>query len=927
MLEGSRTYARARSAFILYTWLGLPARYSSVATALLACLLFVGSTVEAANEAKENITSRKNVLVLLPDNLGFEGQMELVQTLRRELDVPDQVDLYIEALDLMRLKNSENDKKFSELYRTKYEHVKMDVVVADQSPVLEFLLNHREHLFPGVPIVFGSISNDIATPTQKYSGVTGVMEPLYFVKTVDLALALQPNTKKVVLIAGSSTRDKSLAWTAREQIKPYQDRLQVEYWEGPTPEEAKELLQGLSADTIVCYLVEYSDHLNRSYSGLQYLEKIASHSPVPIYGLVSSYLGHGTIGGYVYDPQDEASKIAQQVKAILAGKNPDDLSVLEGAMYTAVDWRELRRWEIPESRVPAGAQVEFREPPVWKKYRYYLWGIAGFVALETVLVLLMLAQIKRKNRAQRMLERRFAIERVAAECSERLAHCPAQAVDDEIQKALRAVLEAERADQGIWVTVSADGELAGERFLVLRDKCEKDVGICEAAEVPWIMKQVQIGKAVSISSLEQLPEAAALDRESLERKGIQSMVVVPSGADTEGRGALVLSSKTPGRVWPNPLVARLGMIGSLFGNAVGRRRAEQQLQEKQEWLQLTLEASMTALWELDVQTGTVRWSQRQSTLLGKEPVELEASYQKFLELIPEEDREDLYQRALTLLTNKEGNDEIVTEWRFHEPGGAIRWLLFRGQVFRDERGKPLRLRGVNVDITDLKQAKMELMQLTERLIRAQEEEKQRLARDLHDDIGQRLSLLIIGLDRLKHELSAEMRTQREQVAGALEEASELATDIHGLSHQLHSSKLQHLGLKSALRELCLQMSRQHAIEVELFTGSVPWVVTEERSLCLYRVAQEALKNAAKHSGSTKIQVELELHHSLLQLRVRDNGQGFDVNNYEPGLGLASMRERMRMVGGSLEIHSTPGQGTEIVTRVEVSAVAQPASAD
>jgi len=105
------------------------------------------------------------------------------------------------------------------------------------------------------------------------------------------------------------------------------------------------------------------------------------------------------------------------------------------------------------------------------------------------------------------------------------------------------------------------------------------------------------------------------------------------------------------------------------------------------------------------------------------------------------------------------------------------------------------------------------------------------------------------------------------------------------------------------------------------------VVTEERSLCLYRVAQEALKNAAKHSGSAKIQVELEVHHGLLELKVRDKGQGFDVNNYEPGLGLASMRERMRMVGGTLEIHSTPGQGTEIVTRVEVSDVAQPASAD
>jgi PAS domain S-box-containing protein len=901
---------------------------SLVATAALAAGLFAAdSKVCPAGDTNKNIAARKNVLLLLPDNLGFEGQMELVQILRKELDVPDRVELYVEALDLMRLKDSQNDKKFVEIYRTKYDNVKMDVVVAGQRPVLEFLLNHRKDLFVGAPIVFGIIPKDIPAPTQKYPGVTGVVEPLHFEKTLDLALALQPDTRKLVLIAGSSPRDRWLGWIAKQQIKPYENRVQVEYWEGPTPEEARERLQRLSPDTVVCYIVEYSDHLGRSYSGVQYLEKIAPHSPVPIYGFASSYVGNGAIGGYVYDPQDEARKIATQINSVLAGKNPDDLPILEGSMYTAVDWRELQRWKIPVSRAPAGAQVEFREPPVWRKYSYYFWAIAAFAALETALVLLMLAQIKRKNRAQRMLERRFAIERVAAECAERLAHCPAQAVDHEIQKALEAVLEAEKVDRGIWVTVDADGELAGERFLALRDSSEKNVKICERAEVPWIMGQVATGKPVSISSLDQLPLDAALDRANLQAKGIQSMVVVPSGTDSETRGALVLLGKTPGRVWPNPLVARLGMIGSLFGNAVGRRRAEQQLLEKQEWLHLALEASMTALWELDVRTGRVRWSQRQSTLLGKDPVELEASYQKFLELIPEEDRDDLHRRALALLTNKEGDDAIVTEWRFHEPGGAIRWLLFRGRVFRDERGKPLRLRGVNVDITDLKQAKMELMQLTERLIRAQEDERQRLARDLHDDIGQRLSLLIIGLDRLKHELSMDMRREREQVGVALDEASTLATDIHGLSHQLHSSKLQHLGLKSALRELCSQMSRQHASEVVLFTGTAPWVVTAEKSLCLYRVAQEALKNAAKHSGSSKIEVELEALHGVLELRVRDNGQGFDVNNYEPGLGIASMRERMRMVGGTLEIHSARGQGTEIVTRVEVSVVVQSASAD
>jgi PAS domain S-box-containing protein len=222
---------------------------------------------------------------------------------------------------------------------------------------------------------------------------------------------------------------------------------------------------------------------------------------------------------------------------------------------------------------------------------------------------------------------------------------------------------------------------------------------------------------------------------------------------------------------------------------------------------MALEASKTALWELDVLTGTVRWSQRDDSLLGKMPVELELSWEKFLERVPEEDRDDLYLRAVATLEDRTGNDDFLTEWRYHEARGGERWVLFRGRVYRDARGRPLRLRGVNVDITELKQAKTELVELTERLIEAQETERQRLARELHDDIGQRLSLLIIGLDRLRHGLPLELSGSRGELASSLEEASQLATDIHGLSHQLHSSKLKHLGLNAALRELCAQVSR------------------------------------------------------------------------------------------------------------------------
>lgn len=593
--------------------------------------------------------------------------------------------------------------------------------------------------------------------------------------------------------------------------------------------------------------------------------------------------------------------------------------------HLMVVWKALVRAVVGISSFAVGVIRDLREPRIWEKYHSYILGVLAFVCLETALVFFLVVQIKRKNRAKQMLERRSAIERVTAKYSERLLNCPPAVVLEEMREALNAVLESESADRAIWFTVTEEGEVGEELIFATREETPQGPLKCECSCLPWVMNQVRHGNAVSMPKLETLPEEAAADRNYLEAASVQSMLVVPSSSDKGSKATLVLLSYTQRKEWPDALVSRLGMLASVFGNAASRKRAEDQLSDKKEWLKLALEASMTALWELDVATGRVRWSQTQNSLLGKEPIELEVSWEKFLELLPEADREDLYGRAVALLSRESEVSTIVTEWRFHEPGGGERWLLFRGQVYRDANGKPLRLRGVNVDITDLKRVKTELSQLTERLLKAQEEERQRLARELHDDIGQRLSLLIIGLDRLKHELPLELRLQREELTSTLEEANALATDIHGLSHQLHSTKLKHLGLKSALRELCSHVAKQHDVDVRLMTGGMRGKLSEERALCLYRVAQEGLTNAVKHSHSDRIDVELTANGVTLQLTVRDFGCGFDLSHYEAGLGLASMRERLRMVGGELQVQTAPGRGTVIQTEVRLDRVARHAS--
>jgi signal transduction histidine kinase len=152
----------------------------------------------------------------------------------------------------------------------------------------------------------------------------------------------------------------------------------------------------------------------------------------------------------------------------------------------------------------------------------------------------------------------------------------------------------------------------------------------------------------------------------------------------------------------------------------------------------------------------------------------------------------------------------------------------------------------------------------------------------------------------------------------LTEVNELASDIQDLSHDLHSTKLQYVGLKGALKDLCRQISNQHHIEAELNITDLARPIPSEIALCFYRVAQEALHNAAKHSGASRVVVAVSSNGVLLCMLIADNGKGFSQAEPSQGLGLASMRERLRMVGGELQVRSKPGEGTQLTALAPIA---------
>jgi PAS domain S-box-containing protein len=254
------------------------------------------------------------------------------------------------------------------------------------------------------------------------------------------------------------------------------------------------------------------------------------------------------------------------------------------------------------------------------------------------------------------------------------------------------------------------------------------------------------------------------------------------------------------------------------------------------------------------------------------------------------------------------------QYRLRRHDGAYRWMFDAGVPRFSENGLFAGYIGSCIDITERKLAEEVLSSVGRKLIEAHEEERSKIARELHDDINQRLALLANGLQEYGQITSTNNDwSQKKDLRELWQLTNEIATDIQHMSHQLHPSKLHFLGLGAAVRDLCLEASRQHKIEIECTVRDLPQDLEESISLSLFRTVQESLRNVAKHSRARHVKVELTHQSSQVELRISDDGIGFNTElaRNSHGLGLISMRERLRSVSGEFSIWSRPSLGTQV----------------
>jgi PAS domain S-box-containing protein len=607
---------------------------------------------------------------------------------------------------------------------------------------------------------------------------------------------------------------------------------------------------------------------------------------------------------------------------MLAGKHPEDAVARSEYLF---DWRQLQRWKISESALPLGSVVLFRQRTVWESYKWYILAAILLCLLETSLLIGLLWQRREKRKVEATLVERLTFEKLLSDLSAQFIGLPEDQVDANIEQALGRIAEFLKMDRVTLFEFSPDKTEFRARFSWTGGGTIPVPTTVKAADLPWWRIRLLRGEVAFASDRNDLPEEALPEKEFFQRMGILSAATVPLMVGGEIDGAISFISTKRRVTWTKDLLNRIRVLGEVFWNALQRKRSMQALlasqavlRESEERFRLVADTAPVLIWMSGTDKLCTFFNQGWLSFTGRS-MEQEMGEGWVIGVHPE----DVQRCIRTYSASFDARAPFEMEYRLRRFDGEFRWIVDYGTPRFESDGTFCGYIGSAVDITERKSSEESLHTLSGRLIHAQEQERARIARELHDDFSQRLALLGIGLGQLWKELPESQVEQRTGVLEILKGTKEMSSDLHSLSHQLHSSKLELVGLVSALSGLCKEMSEKYKIEIHFTkSGSLP-KIAKDVELCLFRVTQEALGNVVKHSQSKSAQVELGANSMGVSLRIVDAGRGFepDLSNPTAGIGLVGMRERLRLVGGRLSVKSVLLRGTEIIAEVPQAAPA------
>ena len=657
-------------------------------------------------------------------------------TLAKEMGKP--VDLDEVSLDVARYATLDIEEALVDLMRRRQTKWQPDLVVPVGSPAGVFVAQYRDRLFPATtPVIYTGMDQRRLPPGTLQHNATFVGASYDLPGAVEDILQVAPHTTNIVVVIGASPLEQFWVKVLQREYERFTNRVGFTWFSDLSFDQMLDRSAKLPPHSYLLLVLLLRDASGVTLNADEALRRLHEVANAPVNGLFNNQLGLGIVGGRLYSDGRVGQESARVAARILQGEAATNFPPrIVGSQPPHYDWRELQRWNISTARLPPGSTILFREPTTWERYKWRIIGGAALVLVEAALIIVLVANLIVRRRAERSLTETEARFRIAADA----------------------------APVMIWMSGP--------------DK------LCTFFNRPWL--------------------------------------------EFTGR---------------------------------------------------TLKQEMGNGWTEGVH------------------------------------RDDLERCLKTYGEAFDGRQPFEMEYRLRRHDGQYRWISDTGRPRQDKQGNFAGYIGSCLDITERRQVEQTARDLSGRLIQAQEAERARLARELHDDITQRLARLAIDAGRLET-AGGDLKqsgTWREVRDGLVQ----LSEDVHSLSYQLHPSLLEDLGLADALKAECERFRRQQAIPVAIKLEAMPAKIPPDTGLCLFRLTQEALRNVARHADASQVSVSLRPLDGGLQLAVGDNGRGFDpaLKREHHSLGLASMRERMRLLSGELDIESTPGHGTTVVAWV------------
>lgn len=367
---------------------------------------------------------------------------------------------HAETLDMYRFPQAQIDGDVIALLRKKYRDLKVDVIVAAGEIAVDFAEKHRAEIWPGAAIVFHSVPEGVLRAASLDPRTIGVPVRLDFGPTLDLALKLRPATRRIVMVAGNAEPDRLNLSLARAALEGYGERLDVRNLVGLSLAETSAAVRALPSDAAVLFLTVFRDGDGAPLVPRDVLTRVAAASSAPVFGVFETYLGDGIVAGSITSYRAQGWRAGELVVRVLNGEDPAAIGVqAPGTPGCIADWRQLRRWGIEESLVPADCEVRFREVTAWDRYRWQIVAALTVILVQTALIVALMLNRRRLRQAQMTVRdeygRRREAETIATRLQARLARfgrerslgAMATAIAHEINQPLLAIQNYAQAAQ------------------------------------------------------------------------------------------------------------------------------------------------------------------------------------------------------------------------------------------------------------------------------------------------------------------------------------------------------------------------------------------------------------------------------------------------------------------------------------------------